>query len=189
MIKYKFFAATAILLAVAIGFSSCKKDDPEPEPTPVVDIRDAAVGTYNGTISTFFIQNGQLVTTVLNGTELVPEQSINATVSKDNTNANAIKLEIDGDTFYGSKIAAASNGFSFDIESQTFSGITINGYNAITLGTSSYHGAYFATENKIEVGFQAAMEDFFSELPAEDIAAIQALGINDIVLICDINKR
>ncbi len=34
MTKFKLFAVSAILLVVAVVFSSCKKDDPEPTPTP-----------------------------------------------------------------------------------------------------------------------------------------------------------
>jgi len=199
--KKTFLFAMGALLGGALLFTSCGKDDKEddPQPEPEVDIRDAAVGNFNGTMTWYWLVDGEFEADEETFGE--PE-SVNISVSKDGTNSNAIRLDVDGDVFYGSKIEAASNGFGFDIETQTFDGMTIKGYDAGSVGTTKYNGVYLDDTKKLNVGFQVSIKDIIKDFTAdiededekEDMelllnAACAAVGAEGAVVIFDMNKR
>ena len=59
--KKTFLFAMGALLGGALLFTSCGKDDKEddPQPEPEVDIRDAAVGNFNGTMTWYWLVDGE----------------------------------------------------------------------------------------------------------------------------------
>ena len=130
----KLFILATMLAAVCI--SGCKKEE------EAVDVRDAAVGTYNGTLMFYVLQSNELKTF-----EGMDSLTINGSVTKDSSSSTSIRIECFEEVFYGSKIGSVSNGFVFDIEEQTAdlgSVCTIEGYNAVKVGTSKYNGAFFS---------------------------------------------
>lgn len=145
--------SSIILMAVMFGAvtffaTSCSKEDVEKD-EPVVDIRDQSVGNYNGTVFLFLATNTQVADTTW------PE---NFSVSKNSSNSLSVDFIIDGDiAFTGSKIAEASNGFTFDIEEQTFTDdgndFTVTGANIVELGGTKYHGAYETSSKEIGAAF------------------------------------
>lgn len=193
--KRSLLFAMGALLGGALLFTSCGKDEKTEDP----DVRDNAVGNFNGTMTTYWLVDGEFEA---DEETFGQPESINLTVSKDGTNSNAIKLDVDGDVFYGSKIEAASNGFGFDIESQTFDGMTIKGYNAGTVGTTQYNGVYLDDSKKLVVGFQTSIKDVIknstADIDDEDEketteallnAAFAAAGAEAVVIIIETNKR
>lgn len=172
------FKSVLMLTAIAVCFTNCKKEE--------TDVRDAAVGTYAGTQTYCAIMDGQL--TPDEDIFGKPETVTNITVSKDNTNANAIQINLNGDILYGSKIAALQNGFSFDMEEQTMDGITATGYNAIEVGTAKYHGAFFSDTKKITFGIKASVNDLFKD-DQDLLLALTLANVTDAVIIYDLNKR
>lgn len=193
--KRSLLFAMGALLGGALLFTSCGKEEKTEDP----DVRDAAVGNFNGTVTTYWLVDGAFEAD--EDTFGSPE-SINLTISKDGTNSNAIKIDVDGDIFYGSKIEGASNGFGFDIESQNYDGMNIKGYNAGKVGTTEYHGVYLDDEKKFIAGFQVSIKDIIKK-STEDIddddekeataailnAAFAAAGAEAVVMIFETNKR
>lgn len=193
--KKKFLFVLGTLLSSVLLFSACGSDEKSEDP----DVRDIVVGNFNGTMSMYWLVNGELES----DEEIFGKaESINLTVAKDGTNQKAIQLNIGGDIFYGSKIEAAANGLGFDIESQTFEGMTITGYNAGTVGTTKYNGVYLDDEKTLSVGFQVSIKDFvkfwIEDIEDEDEkvaaevllnGAFTAVGAEAVVLIIDTNKR
>lgn len=194
--KKNFLFALGALLSSALLFTACGNDDTDDE---AVDVRDCAVGNFNGTISTYWLVDGEFEA---DEEAFGKPESINLTIAKDGTNEKAIQLNVDGDIFYGSKIEAASNGFGFDIESQSFEGMTIAGYNAGTVGTTKYNGVYMDDTKELTVGFKISIKDFVSfsteDIEDEDEKAtaqillngtFTELGAEAIVMVIDANKR
>ncbi len=167
-----------LLSVILVSFSSCKKDEP-------TDVRDAAIGEYNGTMTIY---------TLFDDGELVEDEEVfgkpqtinNVTISKDNTNEGSIKIDLDGDVVYGSKIAEADNGFTFDIESQQYDEMTINGYNTAELGTSKYNGLFDSNAKELCIGFETPLSSMFD---ADECILLEAGGAESIVIVCELNKR
>ncbi|MFZ1806870.1 MAG: hypothetical protein WAU36_06605 [Cyclobacteriaceae bacterium] len=133
-----------LFLFLAVVALSCSEDDP--------DIRDQAVGTYNYTLKFYYLDGSTLEYLGSDfddsGTMIVEKSSTSSLIFKEG-GTEQLRAE---------KIAAASNGFSFDVPSQTYEdddiSVTISGYNGIELDGTKYHGGYFSATKKIEVYFQ-----------------------------------
>ena len=84
------------------------------------------------------------------------------TIAKNTSNASAIDITLDGEPIKGVKIAEASNGFTFDIESQSANldadeeDETIEGENFFELDGTKYHGFY--DSSKKELKFAVSVE-------------------------------
>ena len=192
--KRSLLFAMGALLGSALLFTSCGKDD---EKTEDPDVRDVAVGNYTGT-TTFYWATDE-------GMEADEEtfgkpNSVNGSVEKDAEQLSAIRLAFDGDVFYGNKIAAASNGFTFDIEPQTVEDVKITGYNVAKLGTAEYNGMFLSDDKTLTFGMKISIEDFidlFFDEEDEDswiialaVAAVaDEEGIDYVVVKYDLTKR
>lgn len=145
----KKFSINQFLLLVFIAFLgvSCSDDD-----EVNVDLRDQAVGTYN--IEALAISNM--------GTAVSEKSTL--TISKHSTDQNQIILSFDGDTFYGEKIAAATNGFTFDIPAIRLvdadgDAYMLGGSKEVQLGSSKYDGFYDSVNKEIKIGLKAEYEN------------------------------
>ncbi len=171
-----------LVAIVAIGFTSCSTDG-EPE----VDVRDQAVGTYSGTMTYYILEeDGDLVS--YESLELEPSESDinNVQVSKDEANDGSIKITSGGDVIYGIKIEEAGNGFTFDIESQVYEGMTITGYNCIDLGGIKYHGAFSSETDELSWGCKVDIDD--AGFDKETIEYLESLGYEAMVMDFELDK-
>ena len=149
------FKNLLLLFVLIISLSACSKDDDKDN----TDIRDQAVGTYNYTLDVAYYEDGEL--------QLLPDLSDSGifTVKKNESDSKMIDFAEDGKVFFsGSKIAAASNGFTFDVPSQIIEvdelgQIGIIGLNLVELGSTYYNGVYFNSEKKIHCFFQTTLSN------------------------------
>lgn len=145
--KYPIFK-TILFGLLALAIFSCSED----EEVVITDVRDQSLGTYNYRIK-FYDENGAYVSGA---------DEIGTFVVKKNTaNDKTIDIEEGGEMFFkGNKIETASNGFTFDVPSQTTTDadgvtITIIGYDGWDLAGTTYHGAYETVAKKITAYFEA----------------------------------
>ncbi len=134
----------AILTVGTIMFTACSKEETKITPT---DVRDQAVGNYNSKI---------VFNTIVNG-ELIPIDSSTGIlkVEKGTSSSTILIKESNGKLITnGSKIASASNGFTFDIDPQTVDTITLEGYNYFTLGSTKYHGGFLSGVNTLTFAYK-----------------------------------
>ncbi len=134
----------AILTVGTIMFTACSKEETTVTPT---DVRDQAIGNYNTKTVTNFLLSG----------ELVPLDSSTGTlkVEKGTSSSTILIKESNGKLITtGTKIGAASNGFTFDIDPQTVDTITFEGYNCFTLGSTKYHGGFISGVNTLTFAFK-----------------------------------
>lgn len=166
-------AMTAVGVLCACGDD---KDDDVVEPE-VVDVRDQAVGTYEGKVVCLVECEGKLVDI----SSLIEDQSVldfNANVTKNGS--NAINIEIDGENIVVSKIAAASNGFVGDIENDfTFDGYTATGYKGCSLKsdgstTERYSAIYLSEEETLSFYISIDAEAILMMVDEEDKVAVLA---------------
>lgn len=125
---------------LAAALLSCSDDDETPDPV------SKAVGTYNYRIKFY----------ILDGTKLLylgasTDETGSAILSK---TLQGFEVKEGGVLFFaGSKVAVASNGFTFDIESQTVDmngdDVVITGFDGATLGTVKYNGLYESASQKL----------------------------------------
>jgi hypothetical protein len=139
-----------LLPLLAVIVVSCSSDDPTP------DVREQAMGTYNYTMKFYY----------LNGTALNVLPGISDEVGTFIATKTELGFEVKegGDLVYrGTKVASATNGFSFDIESQTVDidgdTYTITGYDGVSLSSSGgsstkYNGGYFTSTKKLDAYFK-----------------------------------
>jgi hypothetical protein len=126
------------MTVLSIVIFSCKEAE---KPEPVV----AAVGTYNYKVKLYYLEG---TTPIYLGANY--DQSGTAIVSK---TATGFEVKQGGDiVFTGSKVTAATNGFTFNIESSTITTngntVIVDGYDGATLGTTKYNGLF---ESKTKV--------------------------------------
>lgn len=181
------------LLGGALLFTACGSDDKTEDP----DVRDVAVGNYSGTTTYYWATDEGMIE---DEETFGKPNSINGSVEKDSEQSSAIRLSFDGDVFYGNKISAASNGFTFDIESQTVEGVKITGYNVATLGTAEYNGLFLSDNKTLDFGIKISVEDFIDLFFDEDdedswIVALAVAAYADeydiewVVVEYELNKR
>jgi hypothetical protein len=141
----------SIILIVFTAFLSSCGDDKEP-----VDVRDDAMATYNYKTKYYYVNtNGDL-----EYTGSANDETGTFIVSK---TTNGFEVKEGGNViFKGEKVAAASNGFTFDIPSQSLTvdgdAFTVNGYDGVTLGTVEYNGLYDKTSKKLTGYFSTSAE-------------------------------
>ena len=116
-----------MLLVLGVAFSSCKKD------TPVVDVRDKFVGTWNGT------QNITIPDLSINSSDFYSE-----VYSKSTSNTNQIIINSDqtasvnGNSYTYNQFTETTTDPTYGTIVFIFNGIgTINGTNIIESGTVS----------------------------------------------------
>lgn len=139
-----------LIAMVTFTTTSCSEDDAE-----TVDVRDQAIGSYEGTLEILSLADLNV--------EYV-EDAISFIVEKNDDNASTINISIDGDIIKGVKVAEASNGFTFDIETQSLNldddieDETIEGEDFFELGGTKYHGLYDSSKKE----FSFAMSTTFN---------------------------
>jgi len=148
--KNTLLLSVIVLLSFSF-FASCTKEEIKPE----IDIRDQAVGTYDGDV---FIFPENDITSV----DTTWKQEFKVEKNKDND--LSINFIIDGEiAFKGAKIAEASNGFSFDLEEQTITDdgetYTIRGYDLVELAGTKYNGAYETSTKEIGAAYEIMIGD------------------------------
>ena len=149
--KSKFTILMFMIMSVVILSSSCKKEEKVEveEKTPVVDVRVQSYANYNGNMKLYL----KSTMTLLHDSDFV------FSVVRNPIDDLSILIVSNSETmFKGSKIAKASNGFTFDIESQSFvvkSGdeVTIVGQNSVELNGTKYHGVYSSSDKKMQTAF------------------------------------
>ncbi len=177
-----YFASILILISIILGFSSCKK--------PSKDIRDLAVGTYNGTIDTYFYRDSTIISTEYEGTELFPQRSATFVLTKDNSNVNNLIIQIGEHSCTGSNITETFDGFTFEIKNQFISDSLIYGYNPKNMNDNSYHGKFSSTTNNFEFGLKTIYETFYLDENYNPIDNIEGkLNIDGIVYIYKATKN
>jgi hypothetical protein len=137
----------AILTVGTIMFTACSKEETKVTPT---DVRDQAVGNYNSKIVSNYLVSGELIP-IDSSTEILK-------VEKGTSSSTILIKESNGKLITtGSKIGAASNGFTFDIDTQTIDSITLEGYNYFTLGSTKYHGGFISGINNLAFAYKATI--------------------------------
>ncbi len=149
--KIKFILGSFIAMACAFSLTSCSDDDDDKKEEPVAQ---QAVGDYNVTMA-YYLYDGETFSN-LN----LDAVTSTATVT---LNGNDLKLDSGDDIINIVKVAAASNGFTFDVEDWTTDDVTFTGYDAYALQSSDgksvlYNGGYIAASKKLE---------FYMEMPKE----------------------
>lgn len=145
---YNYSAILTLILGLCLF--ACESESKEPDKP--VDVRDQAVGNYKGksTLTLIAVAGRDVLSDVKNSNETF-------TVTANSSNNNSINIESNGSIIKGTKVAQASNGFSFDLEEQTITDntgqITFKGSDGIDLGGTKYDGAYFSSTKTIEFGY------------------------------------
>ena len=140
----KLVVGMCALLSVAL--ISCKEDEPAPP-----DIRLAAVGEYSGNAKFYYVDSGDLV--------YFPGEDQNTTFEVSvGTAEKTIKIEWNDINITGTKVEEASNGFTFDINSFTWDGISCNGYPGIELGTVEYEGLFVKASERLTFYFSYVLD-------------------------------
>ncbi len=151
LLKNCFILSLFLILA-----SACSEDDEK-----TTDIRDQAVGTYNYTMEFAYVENGEIIPFEDDEDD---ERTGTFIVSKNPNDDKKIDFSEGGKiAFSASKIAAAKNGFTFDVPSQTVNDkemgtITISGFEMFQLETTLYNGIYWASDKKFQVAFQTTYQ-------------------------------
>ncbi len=113
------FLLLAVILPAALFFTNCKKDDDdddEPAPAAVVDVRDQAIGTYDGTSKWYLLDEGG----IRDESSLVQESGT-IVIKKSATNSSRIDFYVDNElVLFASGIQKIDDGFIFDIPSQSY---------------------------------------------------------------------
>ncbi len=167
------------LAMTAVGALCACGDDKEDDVVvpETVDVRDQAVGTYEGKVACLVECEEKLVDI----SSLIEDQTVlgfSANVTKNGN--NAINIEIDGDDVVVSKIAAASNGFVGDIENEfKFDGYTATGYKGCTLTsvgatTERYSAIYLSEEETLSFYISTEAEAILTMVNEEDKVAVLA---------------
>lgn len=195
--KKKLRMVLYVALAGMVTLTSCGSDDKNDDP----DVRDVAVGGYSGTLE-YYVQNSDKELVILtdeDGNPFMKNGNVTLTVSKVDGVANAIHILSDGGTYTGEKIEAASNGFGFDMATQTIDGVESTGYDVATLGSTIYNGAFFSEGNELKFGFKCSSEELLDKLyPNADTdeeqaaealtAALMFADYDFVVMVYDVKK-
>lgn len=157
----------AILMMTATTFSSCSDDD-----DVKIDVRTQAVGTYNGVMTMYLSDYGEL--SQIGKPESLGEMKLEKSGSSD--------LLLDGDCKF-TNIREASNGFGFDVPSQNAEGYHFSGFDGIKLGDDmAYNGMYESSKKEITFYYQIPIDDFSDEL----IAFLDEDDLEDLLDILEI---
>lgn len=165
------------LVMTATGALCACGDDEEEDVTPVVDVRDQAVGEYEGTVACYVECDSKLIDI----SSVVEDQSaleFAANVTKNGD--NAITINVDGDNIVVSKIAAASNGFVGDIENEyKLNGYKAVGYKGCTLTSEGstverYSAIYLSGEKLLSFYISTDAEAILTMIAEEDKVAVLA---------------
>lgn len=138
------------IMSVIVLTSACDKEDETP-----VDVREQAVGSYNGTMEILALDDYNVE---------YSEENISFTVAKNSGNSTSIDISVEGDVVKGVKVAEASNGFTFDVENQNIDldddgdNETIEGVDFFELGGTKYHGMYDSGKNELSFAMSSSIE-------------------------------
>ena len=161
------FIVTA-LFSAAMMFTSCGNDDDE------VSICDPAVGKYTGSVTMYALDfDGKMVSREdIFGK--APQLTATAYVEKGSAN-NTMIINV-GDKYQCTNLQAASNGFSFDIKTQTTADdVTIIGFDVAELDGALYNGMFLNDSKKLQFGVKIDVvdldveENVFNTLLEEEI--------------------
>jgi len=176
--KLNKYLVLSLAMTAAGALCACGDDKEDDVVVPeIVDVRDQAVGTYEGKVACLVECEEKLVDI----SSLIEDQSVldfSANVTKNGN--NAINIEIDGDNVVVSKIAAASNGFVGDIENEfKFDGYTATGYKGCTLTsvgstTERYSAIYLSEEETLSFYISTEAEAILTMVKEEDKVAVLA---------------
>jgi hypothetical protein len=149
----RFSLPLSIILIAFITFLSSCSDEKEEVP---VDPRDQAMATYNYRTKFYLVDTDGSLDYTGSG----DDETGTFIVSK---TTNGFEAKEGGEVlFAGEKVAAASNGFTFDIPSQTISvdGVSFNvdGYDGVTLNGVKYNGMYEPGSDKMTAYFYADVQ-------------------------------
>ena len=165
------------LVMTATGALCACGDDEEEDVTPVVDVRDQAVGEYEGECTYNIYCGGTLYTW---GTS----EKGSANVTKNGS--NAMSVAIDSESIVISKIAEANNGFAGDIESETkTNGYIWAGYKGISLSgegstTEMYSAAYFTESQQLEFYISTSVEAAFEQDDTQDVKVATIASLTNL---------
>ncbi|MFA6778778.1 MAG: hypothetical protein WCU80_03210 [Paludibacteraceae bacterium] len=178
MKKINLFTLMMMLSVLSFGFVSCDDDDDD---SSLIGV-DAAVGSYDNVNVGMFLLNA-----AGNLEPYTGELEIDKTKADVSKEGNNVRISFEkGGSLLGTKVGKASNGFTFDIESQNLDGLTLKGYNAASLGNVKYNGVYLSDSKTFTVGSQVDLADFIKD--EDDLAAYVASDYQAIVLIFTIKK-
>ena len=168
----KVFFSMALIAAAMIGFNLFNNGDDNKN----VDVREQAVGDY--TVSaTLYLYDGKTLKE-LDADEL---GDVVPSVGKAELDGDGLKLTADGEVINLTKIAEASNGFTFDVKDMSITETdedtgesftyTLNGFNGYELksddgGSVKYNGGYVSSTKTLE---------FYVEMPEDEALAIIAM--------------
>lgn len=150
--KRRILFVLGALLSATMLFTSCGNDDDE------VSICDPAVGKYTGSITMYALDfDGKMVSREdIFGK--APQLTATAYVEKGSTN-NTMIINV-GDKYQCSNLQAASNGFTFDIKTQTTADdATIIGFDVAELEGAYYNGLFLTSSKKLTFGVKIDVVD------------------------------
>jgi hypothetical protein len=128
-----------LFILSVVGLQSCG-DDPEPD-----QVAEAS-GTYNYKTKLYYVDGNSLEYL---GSDF--DESGTAIMTKTST---GFEVKEGGDVqFRATKVAKASNGFTFDIETQTIdvdgTNVTVEGYDGAVLSGVKYNGLYISATKEL----------------------------------------
>lgn len=158
------------LLGSALLFTACgKEDDP--------DIRDLAAGNYQGNVTMYALNFDNEMEEREDIFGAAPQLEASAYVEKGSGNKTMI-INV-GDKYNCTNISAASNGFTFDIETQTTENDeTIIGFDVATLDGNQYNGIFLENNKELQFGVKIDVVDLdvsetvFNKLLDEEISYV-----------------
>lgn len=171
----KLFFSMALLAAAMIGFNLFFNGDGD---NKNVDVREQAVGDYIVS-ATLYLYDGKTLKE-LDNDELGNEVP---SVGKAEIDGDGIKLTADGEVINLTKIAEASNGFTFDVKDMSITETdeetgepytyTLNGFNGYELKSAD------GSSVKCDGGFVSSTKtlEFYVEVPEDEALALIAMWV------------
>lgn len=152
-LKMMLYAALAGSMTM---FTACGDDEKDG-----ADVRDAAIGTYVGTDSQIYGLTADNKLEVIQFDEETVDTTGGVVIVSKADNVNSIDITIDGDKITGENIKGNSDGFSFDITSVNLGELgTVEGFDAIQMGSNKYSGAFFANTNEMQCAIKIPTQLF-----------------------------
>lgn len=177
--KKRILFAVSALLSAAMLFSSCGKDDDE------VSICDPAVGKYTGTVSMYVLDfDGKMV----NREDIFGKApQLNAVASVEKGSASNTMIINVGDKYQCTNLQAASNGFTFDIKTQTTADdATIIGFDVAELEGTYYNGLFLSNSKKLTFGVKIDIVDL--DVDESVFQALLEEEVDYVVLVYELTK-
>src|SRR5574344_188073 len=178
--KKTYLMMLALASMLCLGFSSrSSDDDDDSSTTETLSTKIGnAVGTYKETDVMYLLDSdGKLndIDAVMKSynsdAETINDGAVSTVyVTKEGTsNLSITDSEDSSDILRCTKLANTSNGFTFDISSQTVDGVTVEGYNGWSLTGVKYNGGYLTASKTLCYYQKVSIADWASKTDDADV--------------------